>query len=421
MSKHGSASSMSTRKYQPRLVDNLVTRLLKELPALLLIGPRASGKTTTAVQYSKTVIRLDREAEAIALRADPDAVLRTLPEPILIDEWQLVPSVLGAVKRSVDAESKPGRFLLTGSVRADIDSELWPGTGRIVRILLPTMSIREQLGRITGQSYIDRLAENRWLPVSHDSHDLRSYVELAIRSGFPEPALHLSQMAREPWLESYLDQTLTRDAFAIDGGRNPLRLRRFFEALALNTAGIVSDKTLTDAAGINRKTAVAYEQLMQNLLVTESIPAWSSNRLKRLIRAPKRYISEPALVASALRLDVNSILSDGDLLGRLLDTFVASQIRAELAISASKPRLFHVREEHGRHEIDLLIELSGQRVIAFEVKADSAPNTSAATHLNWLRNELKDRFVIGVVLHTGPRVYSLGERICAAPISSLWA
>jgi len=119
--------------YTPRLVDSLIGQLLGELPALFMVGPRATGKTTTAARYASTVIHLDREADAVAFRADPDAALRDLPEPVLLDEWQIVPGVLGAVKRAVDARPTPGRFLVTGSVRGDLEGEVWPGTGRLTR------------------------------------------------------------------------------------------------------------------------------------------------------------------------------------------------------------------------------------------------------------------------------------------------
>jgi len=129
--------------YTTRLVDDVIKRLLAELPALFIVGPRATGKTTTAARYARTVVRLDREAEAVAFRADPDAALRGLPEPVLLDEWQVVPDVLGAIKRAVDDRPEPGRFLVTGSVRGDLEGELWPGTGRLTRVPMYGMTMRE--------------------------------------------------------------------------------------------------------------------------------------------------------------------------------------------------------------------------------------------------------------------------------------
>lgn len=417
MSETGTLLGM---EYVTRLVDPLISRLMGELPALLIVGPRAAGKTTTAARHARTVVRLDRPAEAVAFEADPDAALRGLSEPVLLDEWQMVPQVLGAVKRAVDTDARAGRFLITGSVRADLEQEVWPGTGRVVRIAMYGMSIREQLGRVDAPAFFDRISAGESPVVPENAPDLRGYVELALKSGFPEPALRLGPSGRRPWLDSYVDQLLTRDVEQLDTRRDPARLRRFFEAYALNSAGVADDKTLYEAASINRRTALAYEQLLKNLLVVEAVPAWSSNRLKRLIRSPKRYVVEPALIAAALALDVNAVLRHGDLLGRVLDAFVAAQIRAENAVSVERPRLYHLREEHGRYEIDLLAELAGQRLVGIEVKASAAPDAASARHLAWLRDRIDDNFVSGIVFHTGPRAYELGDRLFAAPICSLW-
>jgi hypothetical protein len=406
--------------YRPRLVDGLLADLLTELPALFITGPRATGKTTTAARLARTVVRLDREAEAVAFRADPDAALRGLPEPVLLDEWQVVPGVLGAVKRAVDARPDPGRFIVAGSVRGDLDGEVWPGTGRLTRIPLFGMTVREQLGLESFVPFFDRVLTGDVEP-ARDSPDLRGYVELLLRSGFPEPVLRLGVAARRRWLESYVDHLLTRDAEQVEGGRDPVRLRRYLEAFALNTAGIVEDQTLFEAAGINRRTAIAYERLLVNLLVVDAVPAWTSNRLKRLVLSPKRYVVDPGLAAGVLGVDVDLVMRNGDLLGRLLDTFVAAQLRAELAVTASRPRLHHVRQQQGRFEVDLLAELAGGRLVGLEIKADAAPTADSARHLAALRDRYPDTFVAGIVLHTGPRAYRLGDRLLAVPISTLWA
>jgi uncharacterized protein len=114
------------------------------------------------------------------------------------------------------------------------------------------------------------------------------------------------------------------------------------------------------------------------------------------------------------------VLGDGELLGRVFDTFVAAQLRPQMGVSEARPRLHHLRTEQGRHEIDLIVELGGGRVVAIEVKAAAAPTVGDAKHLAWLRDRLGDRFLAGVVFHTGPRLYGLGERIVAAPIAALW-
>jgi len=406
--------------YFQRLIDPLLDELMAELPSVLLVGPRATGKTTTAERHAETVVRLDREAEAAAFHADPDAALRDLVEPVLLDEWQAAPEALAGVKRSVDRDPRPGRYILTGSVRSDLDVNVWPGTGRLVRIPMVGLTMREQLGRTGGRPFFNRLDDGDEIEPPNPAPDLRDYVDIALRSGFPE-AVRLSERVRRRWLDSYIDQLLTHDVELVDGGRDPARLRRYFEAYSLKSAGMVEDKTLIDAAGINRKTAIAYEQLLKNLLVVESVPAWRSNRLKRLVASPKRYVVDPALIAAALSLDVSAVMRDGELLGRMLDSLVMAQLRAEVTTSRSPVRLFHLREKDRRHEIDVVAELTARRVIAMEIKATAAPATNDARHLVWLRDRLGEAFAVGVVFHTGPRVYELGDRILAAPIGSLWA
>ncbi|MGH9110778.1 MAG: ATP-binding protein [Acidimicrobiales bacterium] len=406
--------------YVERSIDPVLSELMRELPALLLTGPRATGKTTTASRHAKTIVHLDRRVEATAFQADPDAALRDLPEPVLLDEWQAVPEILGAVKRTVDADPRAGRFLLTGSVRADLDAATWPGTGRVVRLALYGLTVAEQ-SRRPATPLFDRLARREPLGAPSDPPDLRGYIELALRGGFPEAALALSESARQRWLESYVDQLVTRDARDADGERNPVLLRRYLEAYALHTAGITESKRLADSASINQKTADRYEQLLANLMVIDRVPAWATNRLKRLVRGPKRYLIDPALLSGILRVDVNAVMRDGNLLGRVLDTFVAAQLRSEVPLAASRPRIYHLRQAEGRREIDLIAELGGGQVVGIEVEADAGPTSTDAKHLGWLRDQLGERFTAGVVLHTGPRPYQLDDRITAAPICSIWS
>jgi predicted AAA+ superfamily ATPase len=188
----------------------------------------------------------------------------------------------------------------------------------------------------------------------------------------------------------------------------------------LNTAGLAQHKTLYDAAGIDHKTATAYERLLTNLLVLDILPAWSTNRLSRMTRTGKRYLVDTSLVAAALDLDERAVLRDGDLLGRMIDTFVLAQIRPEMALTSLRSRLYHLRSRDARHEIDLIAELPGADVVAVEIKSSAAPTRSDARHLEWLREQLGERFLAGAVLHTGPRPFQLAERIFALPICTLW-
>ena len=408
--------------YLPRLVDPLFRELLSDHPAILVVGPRACGKTTTGWRHCHGRLRLDRPAEAAVVRADPDAALADGPFPLLVDEWQLVPEVLGAVKRAVDEGAAAGSFVLTGSSQADLTAAGWPATGRLIRVPMYGLVERELEHGSSRPPVLDRLASDgmEGLPVPPDPPDIRGYVTRALRSGFPEAALASSERAARRWLSSYVDQLVSRDVSLVGAVRDPMRLRHYLQAIAASNAGTPTLKTLIDATGIERATANAYDALLERLLITERLPAWSSNRLNRLIRLPKRYLVDPAFVGPLLGVESRAVLRDADLLGRLLDSLVMTQLRVECAVSEHSPRLFHVRDANGRHEVDILIEFEDGRVIAVEVKADSAPGPDAARHLRWLRDGLGRQFALGVVLHTGPRPFRLDESIIALPICALW-
>ncbi len=408
--------------YVPRLIDPLLNEMLGEFAALMIVGPRASGKTTSARRLSRATLQLDRPNEAGPLRADPDEVLRAFETPLLIDEWQLVPEVLPAIKRSVDLDSSPGRFLLTGSVRADLLQPTWAATGRVIILTEWGLCERELVGNTAVPSFIDLLFDDaiESLRSPAERCTLRGYVDRALRGMPPEVALRSSARARSIWWDSYVQQLISRDATLADTSRDPALLRRYLQAVAASTAGVVEHKRIYDSAGVSRMTAVAYDSLFEALFATERIPAWHSNQLNRLTRSEKRYLIDPAMLGPLLGVDERSLMRDGDLLGRVIDTYVLSQLRPELTVASSGARLYHLRHDGGTHEVDLIAESRDGRIAGIECKANAAPDRDDAAHLIWLRDQLGDRFTIGIVLHTGPRIFRIEDRVYAVPIASIW-
>ena len=407
-------------RYVERSADRVLSEMIADHAAVMIVGPRATGKTTTAKRFAASTVALANDRERSAFAADIEAALTLRPEPILVDEWQEVPASLGHIKTLVDTEPRAGRFLITGSVRGDVDAQTWPGTGRAIRLEIYGLTEREIEERPAEPSWLDGVLHGA---VARPSSELRlvDYVERALRSGFPEPALALNETARTRWLTSYVDQLVTRDADGVDGGRDPARLRRFLASYALNSAGTADDATIFTAAGIAKNTARAYQQLLENLLVVDEVPAWTSNRLKRMTLAPKRYLVDPGLFVGALGIDRSDVLSDGDLLGRVIETFVVAQLRAELALRAPRPRLHHLRTAEGRHEVDIIIEVGARHLVAIEVKSTSTPDPGDATHLRWLKRELGDSVIAAVLLHCGPVSFEMDEGVVACPIAALWA
>ena len=406
--------------YVERMADALLREVLDSAPAVIVTGARASGKTTTAMRYAASKVSLDNPAEAAVFEADPDAALRGRPEPVLFDEWQACPAVVGAAKRAVDTERRAGRFILTGSARFDAHPALWPGTGRLIRIAMAPMTVREQMGRPRRQFLSELVTGPEASGPAGDPPDLRGYVELALRGGFPEPALELDGVARREWLASYVGQLLVHERAAGGSAPDPGRLGAYFAAYALNSAGVVDDTTLATAAGIDRRTAQSYASLLADLGVVSELPAWSTNVLKRLVRMPKRQVADSGLLGAAIGADAAFVMSNSEVLGRLIETFVANQLLAEAPFDSLRPRWHHLRERDGRREVDLVADLGARGIVGIEVKAHSAPKRDHARHLTWLRDTMGERFAAGAVLHTGPDRFTLTDRIEAIPICALW-
>jgi predicted AAA+ superfamily ATPase len=407
--------------YVPRHVDRALDALLDELPAVMLTGPRGCGKTTTAVRRSRSVLRLDRAEEAGVFRAAPDAILAAQSPPVLIDEWQVVPESIGAVKRAVDAASGAGRFLLTGSVRARLEPAAWPATGRVVQLAMYGLTVGELERRPASAAAINRLFDEADPVVAtlEAPPDLVDYVDHAVRGGFPQ-AIGLSDFARSAWYEGYVDQLVHHDASDLTEVRSPRGLAALLRAVAFNTAGLPALATLAEAAGIDHRTAKTYLDLLEELRIIERVPAWHSNRLSRMVKTPKYYLVDSGMAAYLVGDTRAGVLKSVDRLGRLIDTFVLAQLRPLLRLAAPSVAAYHLRDRNQAREVDVVLESAVGRVVGIEVKSASTVDTRSARHLAWLRDQLGSDFHRGIVLHTGATTFPLGDRLWAVPIAALW-
>lgn len=408
-------------EYLPRFVDFLLDDLLAELPAVMITGPRACGKTTTAARRARTVVRLDEPRQASAFATAPDAALTATEPPVLLDEWQEVPDVLGAVKRAVDTTRGAGRFLLTGSVRSRSTEEVWAGTGRVTPVAMFGLTVAEQRSERGAADFLERLFDPacRPAPILAGAPDVPDYLDLALRAGFPE-SHHLGHRARSAWFEGYVDQLVHRDALSIAPVRAPERLRACLRAVAACTAGTPADVTLAEAAAIDVRTLRGYLDLLEDLKIVERLPSWHSNRLTRLVKTPKLHIVDPALAAAVLGVDERGALLDGRLLGQLLESFVVAQLRPLLQLGIPSVDMTHLRDRGGDHEIDIVLESRTGDVVAIEVKAAPRVERRDVGHMEWMRDRIGDRFVRGVVMTTGAVGTTLSDRIIELPIAAAW-
>jgi len=407
--------------YLPRLLDGLLDEMVAAHPAVLVTGPRACGKTTSAARLARTIVRLDDPDQADVFKVSPDAALRALTDfPVLLDEWQMAPELLGAVKRAVDNQPGPGRFILSGSVEARMGTTTVAGTGRLVELAMTPLTVREQQRGRTRDPFLTRLAAGDDLaPGGPKVPDLLDYIEFALAGGFPEPLIQLDAAGRSRWNRSYISLLLGRDLRSWGFDADAPRLNRYMAAYAAVSGTATDHATIYRAADTTKPTGDRYERLLEALYLAEAIPPWRTNRLKRLVQQPKRVLADTGLWGALIEADARDVISNSGLLGRLIETFVINQLRAERPLTGGRP-LFHLRTEGGRREVDLFAQVGYERFVALEIKAGGSVTRGDARHLIWLRDELGDAFVRGAVLHTGRNTFELDDRILAVPICAIW-
>lgn len=415
-------------EYIPRLVDAQLSQALRTHPVVLVTGARGVGKTTTALQVAASSAFLDDMAILTVFRDNPGAALAQFREPLLVDEWQLAPEVVRAIKRSVDRDRRPGRFILTGSPDPQSRSEFQALTGRAAVVRLNPMTVRERILRVAGPLQVETVARllSGAPPESSPEHtpDLFEYLDMAAVGGFPECAPDGSAAYSQTWCRDYLRVLLRRDLPLFGSRRSAALFRRYLTAAALHTARSPEDGSLRNAAQVNPGTHRDYRHILLDLDVTVEVPAFIGEVIPNLGKSPKMLFSDSGLLIAAMNMSLAPLKLRGDLYGRVIETFVLDQVRAELEALNMPDALSHLRTHKGAHEIDAIVETDDGGVIAIEVKSANRHRPGDIKHIEWLSRKIGDRFKLGLVLTTGPYISNIRsdatDRIWAAPISVLW-
>ncbi len=391
--------------YLPRHLDAVLERAVAHAPIVILDGPRGAGKTTTAARLAASSVLLPRDLDL--LTADATAYLQALPSPTLVDEWQLAGvDLLWILKRLVDDDPTPGRFLLTGSVEPATYGPTYPLTARAARLVLRPMTSAELAGNGARATFLDRVLGGEDPPLGADvaaPFDLQSLL----RPGFPG-ARHVPEP--RPFLDAYLNMVSHR---AGEEGRDATRMLRAMRVLATLTGAAVPDQRIWDAADINKVTWKHYDDLLHRVHLTASLPAAESNRLKRITAYPKRFFADTAMALAAADIGPAVLRANPATTGPFVESYVMQQLRPQVDLVGGA--LMHVRTGAGQREVDGIIEV-GSRWWGVEVKASRRPTVADARHLAWLRDQLGERFAQGWVVHTGADCYPLGERLYAVPL-----
>jgi predicted AAA+ superfamily ATPase len=422
----------SAGDYHRRIVDDELDELISGLPAIALEGPKAVGKTATALRRAATVYRLDDEAERSIAQADTSRLLEG-ERPVLIDEWQRLPESFDRVRRAVDDGASPGSFLLTGSASPTVPPT-HSGAGRIVHVRLRPMTLAER-GLAPPAVSLRNLLERGDAPiVGRTDIGLSEYVQEILISGFPGLRGLSDRLARVQ-LDGYIDRIIDRDFDELGRQvRRPGTLRRWMQAYAAATATSTSYEKIRDAATSgqgekpSRATTQPYRDVLERLWILDPVPAWlpTRSRLARLSAPPKHHLADPALAARLLGVDAEALLRasatdppmprEGTLLGALFESLVTLSVR--VYAQAAEARTAHLRTWRGDREIDLIVE-RGRRIVAIEVKLGQTPDERDVRHLLWLRNEIGDELADAIVVTTGPAAYRRADGIAVVPAALL--
>lgn len=407
----------------PRFVAGRVAAALSDTRVVMLAGPRQSGKTTLArriAQGGMPFFTLDNATTLAAARADPVGFVRGLDRAV-IDEVQRAPELLLAIKESVDADRRPGRFLLTGS--ADIATlprvaDSLAGRMETVR-LLPLA--QAELRRSPEPAFL-RKAFAGEVPTTTAAAQAavgEDLVALVLAGGYPEALRRASWTRRHDWCLDYVEAILQRDVRDVAQVEQLDRMPRLLRALARHAGRLANHSAIGAALGMNHVTTQRYAGILEQLYLVATLPPWHANELKRLTKTPKLHFLDSGLLAALLDATPERVLSDRTLFGPLLETFVHAELLKMAGWAGERLRFSHFRDKE-RHEVDVVLEDRRGRVVGVEVKASATVVAPDFGGLRRLAEACGERFALGLVLHDHDRVVPFGERLYAAPLSALW-
>jgi predicted AAA+ superfamily ATPase len=371
--------------YRPRVLDDVLARRLRSSGAVLLEGPKASGKTFTAEQHTATHVRLDTdEAARAALAVDPALVLSG-PAPLLVDEWQLEATrVWNHVRQEVNRRGVPGQFVLTGSAVPDDDVARHTGAGRFARLVLRPMSLFES-GESDGRMSLGALLSGDRPTAPDPGLTVADVAEAVVRGGWP---LHLGLDVADASRAAadYVRTIVQVDVPRLEGThRDPERTMRFVQALARNVAMELKVARLAadvDAGGssLARSTAYDYLSALRRLMILDELTPWATHLRSRAVlrTAPRIHLSDPSLSAAALGAGVPRLLADLNYLGLLFESLVVRDTR--VYAEPLDATVHHYRDSDGL-EVDLVVQTRTGPWGAIEVKLGTGQVDAAARQL----------------------------------------
>ena len=402
-----------------RLLESSVEESLSDTPVVLIVGPRRAGKTTLVrkiAEPDRTYVTLDDQTALDAAQSDPVGFIRGIDKAI-IDEVQRVPELLLAVKKSVDEDYRPGRFLLTGSANVLTLPRVADSlTGRMETLQLLPLARAEVDGRTP--KFLERCFEGR-LRTPQQATIGDDLVELVLVGGFPEALGRESERRRQDWARAYLTSVLIRDLRDVADIEMQAELPRFVRLLAEHSGQLVNYSKFGASINVSHKTGQRYARLLEQVFLIATLQPWFTNTTKRIIKTPKLHFLDSGLLAAACGLTFNRIRTDRKKFGALLESFVFSEVLKLVAASELRLIPHHFRERN-LHEVDIVLERDDGLVIGIECKASATVRSGDFNGIRALAECCGDRFAFGAVLYDGTEIVPFDDRMAAVPLSCLW-
>lgn len=404
-----------------RFCENALRDALADTRVVLLNGARQTGKSTLvrrlAAERGGQYLTLDDPASAGLARADPAALVDAAEDFTIIDEVQYAPELFPAIKRAVDTDTRPGRFLLTGSANVFLLPRLSESlAGRMEIVPLYPLSQGELTGDETN--LVDLLFSGTPNLIAGDGPQNRvAMCERIVAGGFPEAVARPPGERRDAWFRSYIDSLLQRDVRDLAHIERLTDMPRLLGLLAARSGALMNASELSRAVGVSYSTLRRYLALLEATFILQPLPAWSTNVGKRFVKSPKIHLLDSGLAAH-LRGDTDSAtLARSPNLGPLLETFVVQELRKQLSWSGHIATPYHFRTAAGQ-EVDMVLEGPGQRIVGIEIKASAQIGQRDLRGLRALAEIAGDKFVSGAVLYLGDQKLPFGDNLWALPITN---
>ena len=399
--------------YIKRNITSMVYELLKDFRVVAINGPRQSGKTTLSKEIAEELgmnyYTLDNEATKLTAQNNPIPFIEQLSKtPSVIDEIQMVPEIISALKISVDEKNQSGMFLLTGSAdlfkMSSIKESL---AGRMVSISLFPLSYFEING--SSENVIDMLFNGEVKSFNFKKMSYEKMIEQIITGGFPS-VQGKSARSQESWFESYIEARIEKDLSLVKkiSQENKSEINKLLRILASMTSNLLKYSSLAKHLNIKDMTVKSDIEILEALFLVKRLNSYFTNRGKREIKAPKIQFIDTGLVAHLVDVDAETlILKEREMLGNMIENFIYAELLKHSTYAKKSTKIYHYRD--GDYEVDLVLEQKNSKIVAIEVKSSATVKTEYTRGLVKLAQNAKENFLAGYIFYGGDEILPISK------------